>query len=69
MNLAVLNLLPVPVLDGGLLLMLVLEKLRGAPLGEKAQVAAQYVGLALVLSLVVFATYNDLMREYTAWFS
>lgn len=61
-NLAVLNLLPVPVLDGGLLLFLAIEKVRGAPLGEKATAAMQYAGLALVLSLVVFVTYNDIAR-------
>ncbi len=66
-NLAVLNLMPVPVLDGGLLLMLLIEKVRGAPLGEKTLAIAQYVGLAMVLSLVVFATYNDILRAIP-WF-
>ncbi|GEM_PF-1264298 len=64
-NLAVLNLLPVPVLDGGLVLLLLIEKAKGSPLGEKTQAIAQYGGLALVLTLVVFAFYNDIMRVLT----
>lgn len=59
-NLAVLNLLPVPVLDGGLLALLIVEKIRGAPLEERAMAIVQYAGLALVLSLVLFVTYNDI---------
>ena len=59
-NLAVLNVLPVPVLDGGLLLLLLIEKVRGTPLGERATAVFQYSGLALILTLVVFVFYNDI---------
>jgi RIP metalloprotease RseP len=66
-NLAVLNLLPIPVLDGGLLLLLTIEKLRGGPLSEKTTAVFQYAGLALILPLVLFVTYNDIVREISLW--
>jgi len=62
-NLAVLNIQPViPILDGGQLLFLLLEKFRGSPLPMKARLAAQYFGILAVLSLTLFVTYNDIMR-------
>ncbi|HXH72211.1 MAG TPA: RIP metalloprotease RseP [Mariprofundaceae bacterium] len=61
-NLAVLNLFPVPVLDGGHLLYLGLEKLRGRPLSPKVMGFTQIVGVALIVALMVFAFYNDLSR-------
>ncbi len=61
-NLGVLNLLPVPILDGGLLVYLGLEKLRGKPLSPKLLEITQMVGLVLIVSLMVFAFYNDLSR-------
>ncbi len=63
-NLAVLNVLPIPMLDGGHLVFLALEKLRGKPLSIKARSWAQQVGLVLILSLVVFVTYNDILRFF-----
>lgn len=64
-NLGVLNLLPVPILDGGHLLFLGIECAKGKPVSEKAVLAAQRVGLALLLTLMVFAFYNDVMRMIT----
>ena len=61
-NLCVLNLLPIPVLDGGLLLYLGLEKMRGKPLSSKALEISQMAGLTLIIALMVFAFYNDLAR-------
>lgn len=61
-NLGVVNLLPVPALDGGHLALLLIEKVRGKPLGERAQVWFNMVGFAAVLSLVIFVTMNDLRR-------
>jgi regulator of sigma E protease len=61
-NLGIINLLPVPVLDGGHLIFLLLEKIKGAPVGEVAQVWSLRFGLGLILLLVVFATHNDLRR-------
>jgi regulator of sigma E protease len=59
-SIGLLNLMPVPVLDGGHLLFYAIEALRGKPLGEMAQGVAFRVGLALVLCLMVFATWNDI---------
>ncbi|MEX0923797.1 MAG: RIP metalloprotease RseP [Rhodovibrionaceae bacterium] len=61
-NLGLINLFPVPMLDGGHLLFYSIEALRGRPLGEKAQEYGFRIGLALVLSLFVFVTWNDLVR-------
>jgi len=63
-NLAILNLLPVPVLDGGMLMFLALEQLRGKPLSADAQMRFQMVGMLLIMSLMVFAFYNDIMRLF-----
>ncbi|HEX6956858.1 MAG TPA: RIP metalloprotease RseP [Ferrovibrio sp.] len=56
------NLFPVPMLDGGHLLFYGIEALRGRPLGERAQEYGFRIGFALVLSLFLFATWNDLNR-------
>ena len=61
-NLAVLNLLPVPMLDGGHLLFFVIEGILGRPLSERKRELAQQVGGALLLLLIGFALYNDLAR-------
>lgn len=62
LSLCVLNLLPVPILDGGRLLYYLIELLKGRPLSEGAIAAGQYVGLALVLGLMGLAFSNDLQR-------
>lgn len=61
-NLGVLNLLPIPVLDGGHLLFLGIEALRKKPVSEKAVMISQKVGIALLISLMLFAMYNDILR-------
>ncbi len=61
-NLAVLNVLPIPVLDGGHLLFLALEKIKGGPLSTKARMVAQQVGLVLLLGVIILVTYNDILR-------
>jgi len=61
-NLGVLNLLPIPVLDGGHLVYLAIEKVRGAPLSPKMLERTQFVGLLLIGALMVFAFYNDIAR-------
>ncbi len=63
-NLAVLNILPVPVLDGGHLLFLGIEKIKGSPVSERVLAIANYIGLALVLSLMIYATRNDILRVF-----
>lgn len=61
-SLAVLNLLPIPILDGGHLLYYAVEALCGRPLSERAMEIGQQVGLALMLMLMAFAFYNDINR-------
>lgn len=66
-NLGLLNLLPVPVLDGGWLVILIIEALRGKPLAPESRGIAQFVGLALLILLMIFATFQDISR--LSWFS
>lgn len=61
-NLGLLNLLPIPVLDGGHIFFFLIEILKGKPVSEKNQERAQQVGLFMLISLMVFAFYNDIMR-------
>jgi len=63
-NLALVNLLPIPVLDGGWLLFLLIEAVRGRPLSPEHQGFAQFVGLTLLLALMVFVVYLDLTRLF-----
>ena len=63
-NLAVINILPVPVLDGGHLLFLGIEKIKGSPISEKTMAIANYIGFALIISLMIYATKNDIMRLF-----
>jgi len=64
-NLGVLNLLPIPVLDGGHLAFLTLEAIRRKPFSEKSMMIAQRIGLAFIITLMAFALYNDVMRLVT----
>jgi regulator of sigma E protease len=61
-NLAVLNLLPVPMLDGGHLLFFLIEAVLGRPLSLRKREVAQQVGFVLLMLLMVYALYNDLVR-------
>ena len=61
-NLGLINFFPVPVLDGGHLLFYAAEAVRGKPLGQRAQEYGFRIGLALVVTLMVFATWNDLVH-------
>ena len=63
-SLAIFNLLPVPVLDGGHLLFLAVEKVRGKALGKKAEEVLSQVGLTLIIALALTATYNDIVRFF-----
>jgi regulator of sigma E protease len=67
-NLAVLNFLPIPPLDGGQMAFLLAEKVRGRPLPDSALIAGTYTGLLLVLFLMVFATYQDVFRLVASYF-
>lgn len=61
-NLGLINLLPIPMLDGGHLTMYAMETMRGKPLSEKVQEYALRVGLTFLLGIMVFATWNDLVQ-------
>jgi regulator of sigma E protease len=63
-SLGVLNILPIPVLDGGHLLYYLIEFAKGSPLSEQAQVLGQRIGIALLLALMGVAFYNDLARLF-----
>lgn len=62
LSLAILNLLPIPVLDGGHLLYYLVELIKGSPVSEQAMVVGQYIGLALLFTLMGLAFYNDIHR-------
>lgn len=64
-SLGVLNLLPVPVLDGGHLLFYLIELVLGHPLSERAQQYGQQIGMALLLMLMTIAIFNDLQRLFS----
>jgi regulator of sigma E protease len=61
-NLAILNILPIPVLDGGQMVFLLLEKLKGGRLSERFLNGAQLAGLVVIVALVLFVTYQDIAR-------
>jgi regulator of sigma E protease len=64
MNLAFINVLPIPVLDGGHLLFLIVEKIKGSPVSERVLSYSQIVGLVLIVTLMAYVTFNDIVR----WF-
>ncbi|WP_420265913.1 RIP metalloprotease RseP [Candidatus Magnetominusculus dajiuhuensis] len=64
-NLGVFNLFPIPILDGGHMVYLAIEAVRKRPLSEQAIAIAQKIGLALLLMLMAFAMYNDVIRIIT----
>jgi regulator of sigma E protease len=66
-SIGLLNLFPVPLLDGGHLLFYAIEALRGKPLSERAQEVGFRIGLAIVVMLMIFATYNDILHLAAQW--
>jgi len=64
-NLGILNLLPIPILDGGHIVFLSIEAIRRKPLSEKIMQISQKVGIALIITIMVFAFYNDIVRLIT----
>lgn len=61
-SIGILNLLPIPVLDGGHLLFYAIEAVKGSPLSERSQVLGQQIGIAMIAGLMALALYNDFMR-------
>jgi regulator of sigma E protease len=66
-NLGILNLLPIPVLDGGHLVFLSLEALRRRPLSERTMEISQKIGIAILGTLMIFVFYNDILRLVKRW--
>jgi len=66
-SIGLLNLFPVPLLDGGHLLFYGIEAVRGKPLSERAQEVGFRIGLAIVVMLMIFATYNDILHLAAQW--
>jgi regulator of sigma E protease len=65
-SIGLLNLFPVPLLDGGHLLFYAIEAVRGRPLSERAQEVGFRIGFALVIMLMIFATFNDILHLATS---
>ena len=61
-SIGLLNLFPVPLLDGGHLMFYGIEAVRGKPLSERAQEVGFRIGFAIVVMLMIFATYNDILH-------
>lgn len=61
-NLAVINFLPLPIVDGGLMVFLLIEKIKGRPVSVKTQVVTQIIGLALLVAAFVLVTFNDIIK-------
>jgi regulator of sigma E protease len=63
-SLGVLNLLPIPILDGGHLLYYLVEMFKGSPVSQATEILGQKIGIVIILGLMVFAFYNDLLRIF-----
>jgi len=61
-NLAVINFLPLPIVDGGLFVLLMVEKIRGKPVPPQVQSAINLIGLVLIGALFLTVTYHDIVR-------
>jgi regulator of sigma E protease len=61
-NLAIINLVPIPILDGGHLLFFLIELIKGRPVNLKIREVAQQIGLFIILLLVILVFYNDIFR-------
>jgi regulator of sigma E protease len=66
LSLGILNLLPIPVLDGGHIVFTLAEWIKGSPVSERTLIAGQYVGLALLMTLMSLAFYNDIARQFAS---
>ena len=61
-NLAVINFLPLPIVDGGLMVFLFIEKIKGGPVSLRVQIATQMIGLFLIIGVFLIVTFNDVLR-------
>ncbi len=61
-NFGIVNLLPIPILDGGTLAIFIVEKIKGSPLNVAVYAVLQYIGLAFIVMLFLFVTWHDVAR-------
>ena len=64
LNLGLINLFPIPMLDGGHLVLNFIEFVKGSPLNKKSLEVVHSIGFAILVSLMIFATYNDISRFF-----
>ena len=64
LSLGVTNLLPIPALDGGKILILIIEAIRRKPLKEKTEINIQLIGFSILIALSLYITYNDILRIF-----
>ena len=64
LSLGVTNLLPIPALDGGKILILIIEAIRRKPLNEKTEINIQLIGFSILIALSLYVTYNDILRIF-----
>lgn len=64
LNLAVINILPFPALDGGRILFLIIEKIKGRPVKQELEVLVHNIGFLLLIALIIFVTYKDIIRLF-----
>jgi len=65
LQLGIINLFPIPVLDGGHIMFMAVESIKGKPLSDRFMGVAQQIGIALIISLMVLVTYNDIFRIFS----
>jgi regulator of sigma E protease len=63
-NLAVLNIIPFPALDGGRLLLIGIEKIKGSPVDKKVEVLINSIGFAILITLMIFITFKDMVKFF-----
>ena len=63
-NVGFLNLLPLPAFDGGHILFIVIEKIKGSPVSQKTENMIHTVGLFLLMLLMIYVTFNDILRLF-----
>ena len=61
-NVAIINLIPIPAFDGGRILFLIIEKIKGSKVNPKVENTIHTVGFILLMALMIFVTYNDIIR-------
>ena len=64
LSLGVTNLLPIPALDGGKILILIIEAIRRKPLKQELEINLQLLGFSILIALSIYITYNDIIRIY-----